>query len=202
MSGPVPGGWSAAEQEEIWARWRRGESLRTVARHFRRDMAYVRRLLASTGGRRLPPRSRAAGQLTAAEREEVSRGLAAGVSHRRIAAGLGRSHTTIVRDDLARGSAQWRAHAVAGQGRGGRSMGAGPAAQAGGARGAPGTARGRGGEAAAALVAGADRALAPARLPRRSEHACVARGHLPLAVRAVARRAQARADQAAAHAPA
>ena len=110
MDGRVPGGWSAAEQEEIWARWRRGEGLRTIARHFRRDMAYVRRFLASTGGRRLPPRSRAAGQLTAAEREEVSRGLAAGLSHRRIAAGLGRSHTTILRE-VARngGPTQYRA---------------------------------------------------------------------------------------------
>lgn len=35
MDGPVPGGWTAAEQEEIWARWRRGESLRTIARSTR-----------------------------------------------------------------------------------------------------------------------------------------------------------------------
>ncbi len=40
MDGPVPGGWSAAEQDEIWARWRRGEPLRTIARRFGRDMAY------------------------------------------------------------------------------------------------------------------------------------------------------------------
>ena len=56
MDGPVPGGWSAAEQDEIWARWRCREALRTIARHFGRDMAYVRRFLARTGGRRLPPR--------------------------------------------------------------------------------------------------------------------------------------------------
>ncbi|GJG89389.1 hypothetical protein tb265_45700 [Gemmatimonadetes bacterium T265] len=98
MDERVPGGWTAAEQEEIWARWRRGEALRTIARHFGTDMAYVRRVLAHTGGRRLPPGQRAAGQLSAAEREEVSRGLAAGASCRAIAAHLGRSHTTVSRE--------------------------------------------------------------------------------------------------------
>ena len=98
MDGPVPGGWSAAEQEEIWARWRCGEALRTIARRFNKDLVYVRRFLLHTGGRRLPPRRRAEGQLTAAEREEVSRGLAAGLSYRRIAEGLRRSHTTVSRE--------------------------------------------------------------------------------------------------------
>jgi hypothetical protein len=52
MDEPVPGGWTAAEQDEIWARWRRGEALRVIARHFGTDLAYVRRFLARTGGRR------------------------------------------------------------------------------------------------------------------------------------------------------
>lgn len=111
MDGPVPGGWSAAEQAEIWMRWDRGEALRVIARHFGRDMAYVRRFLAYTGGRRLPPRSRAAGQLTAAEREEVSRGLAAGESCRAVAARLGRAPSTVSREVARNGG---RAHYRAG----------------------------------------------------------------------------------------
>ncbi len=60
MDGPVPGGFTAVEQEEIWARGRAGESLRPIARHCGRGVAHVRRFLARTGGRRLPPRRRPA----------------------------------------------------------------------------------------------------------------------------------------------
>jgi len=110
MDGPVPGGFTAVEQEEIWARWRGRESLRTIARHFGRDVAHVRRFLARTGGRRLPPRHRAGRQLTAAEREEVSRALAGGESCRAVAARLGRAPSTVSRE-VARngGRAQYRA---------------------------------------------------------------------------------------------
>jgi IS30 family transposase len=106
----MPGGWTAAEQEEIWARWRRGEALRTIARRFGRDMIYVRRFLMHTGGRRLPARRRAAAQLTAAEREEVSRGLATGESCRSVALRLGRAPSTVSRE-VARngGPAHYRA---------------------------------------------------------------------------------------------
>jgi hypothetical protein len=34
MHTAVPGGWTPAEQDEIWTRWRRGESLRAIGRHF------------------------------------------------------------------------------------------------------------------------------------------------------------------------
>jgi IS30 family transposase len=110
MEATVAGRWSPAEQDEIWARWRRGEALRVIARHFGTHMANVRRFLMRTGGRRLPPRRRAAGQLGAAEREEVSRGVAAGKSCRAIAARLGRAPSTVSRE-VARngGRAQYRA---------------------------------------------------------------------------------------------
>ena len=110
MGGPGSGEFTPAEQDEIWTRWRGRESLRTIARHFGRDTTQGRRFLARTGGRRLPSRRRADGQLIAAEREEVSRGLAAGESCRTIAARLGRSHTTVSRE-VARngGPTQYRA---------------------------------------------------------------------------------------------
>ena len=50
------------------------------------------------GGRRPVARRRAAGCLTLAEREEISRGLARGDSGRRIAAAIARSHSTVSRE--------------------------------------------------------------------------------------------------------
>ena len=49
------------------------------------------------------PRHRATGRLSAAEREEISRGLAAGQSLRSIAAGLGRAASTVSREVAANG---------------------------------------------------------------------------------------------------
>ncbi len=81
-----------------------------IARHFGTHMANVRRFLMRTGGRRLPPRRRAAGQLGAAEREEVSRGVAAGESCRAIAVRIGRAPSTGSREVARKGGrAQYRA---------------------------------------------------------------------------------------------
>jgi len=107
MGETAPGRWSAAEQDEIWARWQRGESFRAIGRHFGTHLHAVRRFVARTGGcRRLPP-GRAEGALTAAER--VSRGLAADESYRALGRRLGRAHTTIAR---VRGRSPWRATAA------------------------------------------------------------------------------------------
>ncbi len=69
---------------------------------------------AGAGGCRRPPPHRGEGALSAAEREEVSRGLAAGLSYRRIAAGLGRSHTTVSREVARNGGAAQYAQCRAG----------------------------------------------------------------------------------------
>ena len=58
----------------------------------------VRAYLVRCGGIRPEPRRRAAGRLRFEEREEISRGLAAGRSFRAIAAGLGRSPSTVSRE--------------------------------------------------------------------------------------------------------
>jgi IS30 family transposase len=109
----APGRWSVAAQDEIWTRWQRGESSRSIGRRFGTHLHAIRRFVARTGGRRRPPARRAAGALTAAEREEVSRGLAAGESYRQITARLGRAHTTVSRE-VARngGPAHYRAGAA------------------------------------------------------------------------------------------
>ncbi len=92
---------------------RTGESVRSIARHQQSPLHHVQRYLSQNGGVRPSPRRRAVGHLTAAEREEVSRGLAAGESCRRMAARLGRSPATIGRE-IARngGRDRYRAQAA------------------------------------------------------------------------------------------
>src|SRR4051812_34618242 len=63
----------------------------------------VRAYLVRCGGIRPAPRRRSAGRLSLGEREEISRGLAAGLSLRSIAAGLGRAPSTISREVAAQG---------------------------------------------------------------------------------------------------
>jgi IS30 family transposase len=106
-------GLSKAQQDEIWAALRAGESLSWIARHHRVPLQHVRRYFAQTGGVRPGPPRRAGRHLAAVEREEISRGLARGDSMRTIGARLGRPHSTVVRE-VARngGRLSYRAHAA------------------------------------------------------------------------------------------
>jgi IS30 family transposase len=100
-------GLSAEEQEELWARWRQGESLRLIARRMGKRGPSVRAFVLQSGGVKQPPRRRPASSLSAAEREEISRGVAAGDSCRAIASRLGRAPSTVSRE-LARNSGRCR----------------------------------------------------------------------------------------------
>ncbi len=92
-------GLSADQQDQVWARWRAGESLRSIARSLGINRpATVRCFVAATGGVRQPARRRAGHQLSALEREEISRGIAARESTRSIARRLGRAASTISRE--------------------------------------------------------------------------------------------------------
>ena len=91
-------GLSAVEQDEVWARWRRGESLRLIARRLGKRGPSVRAFVLQSGGVQQHPPRRAPGSLTMAEREEISRGVAAGESCRQIAARLGRAPSTVSRE--------------------------------------------------------------------------------------------------------
>lgn len=68
-----------------------GRRSRLLSRQMRRHPSTVRDLLKRCGGVRLPVRRRSAWRLSLAEREEISRGLAAGESLRSIAARLRRA---------------------------------------------------------------------------------------------------------------
>ena len=92
-----------AEVDEIWARWRSGQAVKVLARQMRVNPSTVRDLLHRTGGIRPAPKRRWELRLSLAEREEISRGLAAGLSLRMIAAGLGRAPSTVSREVLGNG---------------------------------------------------------------------------------------------------
>jgi IS30 family transposase len=91
-------GLSVQEQEELWARWRQGESLRLITRRLGKRGPSVRAFVLQSGGVKQPPRRRPAGSLSVAEREQISRGIAAGDSCQAIARRLGRAPLTVSRD--------------------------------------------------------------------------------------------------------
>ena len=94
----VMAGLSNEQQENVWALWAKGESIRLIARTIGASQTPVRTLLRRHGGVKPPPRARNRRHLSLSEREEISRGLAAGLSCRVIAARLGRHHTSISRE--------------------------------------------------------------------------------------------------------
>ena len=86
------------EKAEVWDRWQGGEAMRSIARRLGRESSSVRTLIEDTGGVRPAPRRRSARCLSLPEREEISRGVAAGESLRDIAHRLGRAPSTVCRD--------------------------------------------------------------------------------------------------------
>lgn len=91
-------GYSAAERRELWERWKCGESVGDIARALDRVPATIYCTLRRRGGVAPPQRRRSRLALTLAEREEISRGIAAGRSARGIAAHLGRAPSTVTRE--------------------------------------------------------------------------------------------------------
>jgi IS30 family transposase len=86
------------QKADMWARWKAGESMSDIGRALGKPPASIFALLAVQGGIVRPPRHRPARALTSAEREEISRGLAAEESIRTIAARLQRPPSTISRE--------------------------------------------------------------------------------------------------------
>jgi IS30 family transposase len=90
--------YSAAERHELWERWKRGESISEIARALERAPGTIFCTLKERGGIAPPERRRSRLALTLAEREEISRGIAAGESIRVIARRIGRSPATVCRE--------------------------------------------------------------------------------------------------------
>ena len=101
--GVVVARFSEAEKAVIWEMREAGVPVKRIAKHLGRQNVSLRKFIADAGGKRPTPRERRRLRLSLAEREEISRGLAAGWSLRVIAAGLGRSPSTVCREVNANG---------------------------------------------------------------------------------------------------
>lgn len=82
----------------IWDRYQAGDSVWSIARSFDRPSSSIHSQLSLTGGIRPPERKRSVSCISMAEREDISRGLVAGLSIRCIASELGRAPSTISRE--------------------------------------------------------------------------------------------------------
>jgi len=67
--------YTETDKALMWDRWRKGDSLESIAQLFDRTHGSVARILRRTGGIRPPKRTRSRRTLSLAEREEISRGV-------------------------------------------------------------------------------------------------------------------------------
>src|SRR5688572_31315824 len=91
-------GLSAAQKAELWHRWKNGQSLSDIGRALGKHAGSVHGVVSSHGGIIPAARRRSCLALTLGEREEISRGIAAGSSIRQIAARIDRSPSTVSRE--------------------------------------------------------------------------------------------------------
>jgi IS30 family transposase len=97
---------TAETVDQIWVRLRAGQAAKPTARELGLSTGTVRAYLVRCGGIRPQRRRRSLDRLRFEEREEISRGLAAGQSIRAIAVRLARAPSTISREVVANGGRQ------------------------------------------------------------------------------------------------
>lgn len=90
--------YTEEQKSLMWDRWQKGESLHNIARLFDRGHGSIAGILSRNGGIRPKQRIRSRLSLTLSEREDISRGISAGLSMRSMAAQLGRSPSTVSRE--------------------------------------------------------------------------------------------------------
>jgi transposase, IS30 family len=95
--------FSEEDRKTIWGMREAGVPVKRIAKHLGRQNSSLRKFIADAGGRRPSARDRSELRLSLEEREEISRGLAAGLSIRMIAHGMGRWASTICREVNANG---------------------------------------------------------------------------------------------------
>jgi IS30 family transposase len=101
--GVGPLGFCVEQQNLLWVMWRRGDSIREMERTLGETLPRIRRFLRQSGGIPPVPRQRRASHLTLVEREEISRGIAAGLTARSIAGRIGRPSSTVSREIVRNG---------------------------------------------------------------------------------------------------
>ena len=89
---------STEQRIDMWRRWKSGESLHEIGRAFGKGHGSIRFLLTQRNGIVPDARRRSLRTLTLAEREDISRGIASGLSIREIANGLQRAVSTVSRE--------------------------------------------------------------------------------------------------------
>src|ERR1700730_4430220 len=89
----------AAECADLWRRYKAGESILGIARALGRRDSSVYRVLQRRGGIAPAERRRSSRVLSLVEREEVSRGIAAGYTIRAIARTLNRAASTVSQEE-------------------------------------------------------------------------------------------------------
>ena len=97
---------TSSEKNELWRRWRRGESVWEIARGLERDWGSIYQVVRVEGGIAPRPRRRSGLALTTADREDISRQIAQGRSLRAISRALGRAPSTISREVARNGGRQ------------------------------------------------------------------------------------------------
>lgn len=102
-----------SDKAAIWERWKRGESLSEIGRAIKRIPGAVFHVVRARGGIPPAPRCRSERALTGGDREEISRGLARGVSFRQIGLWLGRPTSTVSREVARHGGRRWYRAAAA-----------------------------------------------------------------------------------------
>ena len=100
-------GLSASQKAEVWRRWKNGQSHSDIGRALGKHPASIHGVVAANGGIVPLPRRRSRRALGWGEREEISRGIAAGDSMRMIAAAIERAPSTVSRE-IARNSGRDR----------------------------------------------------------------------------------------------
>ena len=84
-----------ALREELWRRYKTGETILGIGRALGQRQTTIHRVLQATGGIAPTRRSRSSRVLSFGEREEISRGVAAGYTFRAIARSLHRAVSTV-----------------------------------------------------------------------------------------------------------
>ena len=97
---------AAEVRQDIWSRWKAGESLSDIGRAVNKVPGSIHHVIAENGGIMPRVRQRSKRHLSLAEREDISRGLAAGKSLRGIASELNRAASTISREVARHGGRQ------------------------------------------------------------------------------------------------
>jgi len=89
---------STEQRIGMWRRWKAGEWLHEIGRAFGKGHGSIRFLLTQRGGIVPATRRRSPRTLTLGERDDISRGIASGLSIREIAKGLQRAASTVSRE--------------------------------------------------------------------------------------------------------